>query len=341
MKKGFLLFLCFILAFVGYGQQEFLIVTSDNVLKSIDSDFNSTTLFTIPTDGIVLDIALSPSGALYAVIDSDSSANATLNEIDLETETLTELVTLPPPLFGLNTYSGLVCDENDVLYTAKRTTGELLTYDISEGILTQVEDEGFATFGDYSFLKGQLVYPNNFVKAYDGENIISIGCSPFNVFSFINLFSSCNENILYGITDTGIVYEYNFEMNEVTEVANLSDQGIIYGAASFTEHLAAACPIETINNGVDENCELLSLPYQEVSEIKLFPNPVSETLFLSGIQKNLISQITVRDMLGRIVVVKDRISSEIDATVLNNGLYVLSLYDENQTELFSQKFVKY
>ena len=78
---------------------------------------------------------------------------------------------------------------------------------------------------------------------------------------------------------------------------------------------------------------------QEIQEIAVYPNPVSERLFIRG--DGEINAVMVRDMLGRVV----RVPSEQNANGcslsvvdLQNGIYLLQFNHNNQT--ITRKFIK-
>lgn len=76
-----------------------------------------------------------------------------------------------------------------------------------------------------------------------------------------------------------------------------------------------------------------------LSDVKLFPNPVSDKLFLkteSIIPKE--TRIVVLDINGREVLSLPLLVNEIDVSSLSSGLYYLKL--QTTKENFTQKFVK-
>ena len=73
--------------------------------------------------------------------------------------------------------------------------------------------------------------------------------------------------------------------------------------------------------GIDEN-EL------NVNDIKLYPNPATNTVHLNGINADNCQQISIFDMTGRMVQQNSRIV-DIDVSGLSNGLYVVRILTED------------
>ncbi|MEQ8907701.1 MAG: T9SS type A sorting domain-containing protein [Vicingaceae bacterium] len=73
------------------------------------------------------------------------------------------------------------------------------------------------------------------------------------------------------------------------------------------------------------------------SELKLYPNPTSETLFLSNIQN--FTGIRVYDQNGRLVKQWNKAKNKLDVSNLPNGLYFINLQTQSG-ELINRKFIK-
>ena len=72
------------------------------------------------------------------------------------------------------------------------------------------------------------------------------------------------------------------------------------------------------------------------NEIKIFPNPTSNMLYVSNMSgANLIS---IFDLNGKLVI-KEKLSEEqINVSSLQKGIYIIKI--ENKNNIFSHKFVK-
>ncbi len=79
-------------------------------------------------------------------------------------------------------------------------------------------------------------------------------------------------------------------------------------------------------------------PEAELSSL-IYPNPVQQQLRFTGDAASLGSEISIRDLSGRLVRRKEAIdSSAVDVADLPKGTYVLTLYREGQTT--QHKFIK-
>ena len=78
---------------------------------------------------------------------------------------------------------------------------------------------------------------------------------------------------------------------------------------------------------------------QEIQEIAVYPNPVSERLFIRG--DGEINAVVVRDMLGRVVHVSAEQNGDgcsLSVADLQDGIYLLQFNHNNQT--ITRKFIK-
>lgn len=75
----------------------------------------------------------------------------------------------------------------------------------------------------------------------------------------------------------------------------------------------------------------LSINEQQSRSVKLYPNPVKETLFLELPSSLELSQVTIYDMMGKVVFRTDVSNSlhKIDLSSLFSGLYLINLQMEN------------
>lgn len=79
--------------------------------------------------------------------------------------------------------------------------------------------------------------------------------------------------------------------------------------------------------GLKENKNLLST-------IQVYPNPVKNKIYFETDEKQLLnSQITITNQLGQ-VVLKQKYKSEIDVTVLNKGMYFLTVSNDSESKTF-------
>ncbi len=315
-----IIFYIILLLGINVSAQEFYLVNNSNELKRVDiTDFSVTDLFQVPANivGNLTDIAFAPDGRLFGVTNFDL-----LVEIDLINETAVELFSLPAD----GTYTGLICDANFRLYTSKTFSLELFSYDLNLDTFEFVED-GISTPGDYTYYKGNLVYPdlfNEFIKAYDGTDILDVGCSLPLMYAFVNVFEDCDTNRVFGIDEDSKVYEYDFENDSREIVADLlSTVDLTFGAASTNEWMASTCPLETLN---EIECEPLSNDDFDPSFVTIHPNPVrsTATVLLNSTDR---FEYTLLDSTGRNVRngIIDAGYVQLDLSNLSGGIYFLKL----------------
>lgn len=333
MKKLTLLFLLLLFNQM-VNAQDIYIVNELNELKIVDTqDFSITNLFTvdIPSAGFISDLAFSPLGKLYGV-----TGNKTLIEIDLVNEDFQIIEQLPTG----NNYPGLVANANNELITATFSGGNLYVHDIDTGE-TNVVASGLSTPGDFTFYKGNLIFPSvldDDVKAYDGNEIKTVGCSGPDVFAFVNVFTACNENVVYGIDEDSKVFLYDMESTDNVEVADLlSEVGIIFGAATMSEYMASDCPLEDLVEVEDCTLGVNDLRF---SDFIIIENPV-ENLLKFETSKNIDhAQYNIFDMQGSIVLTGTFNAEQIEVSGLQSGVYFLKVNSINVVPQNIQKFIK-
>ena len=89
-------------------------------------------------------------------------------------------------------------------------------------------------------------------------------------------------------------------------------------------------------SGCQANCNTTSVISTEINNLKLFPNPVNNTLHISYDKK--IDKIEIFDNLGRIILSKNNPESKINVEHLANGIYSIAIiFDENR---IIKKFTK-
>ena len=73
-----------------------------------------------------------------------------------------------------------------------------------------------------------------------------------------------------------------------------------------------------------------------IDKLQLYPNPVAEKLYLSGVDENAL--ISIADMTGRIIINKNLKGGYIQVSFLHEGVYTIMITDTKGTR--SAKFVK-
>ncbi|PVW17418.1 T9SS type A sorting domain-containing protein [Marixanthomonas spongiae] len=82
---------------------------------------------------------------------------------------------------------------------------------------------------------------------------------------------------------------------------------------------------------------LLSTPSFSETPFAVYPNPVSETLFISS-ENNIVQRISVFSINGKLILSEKGNTQQLDVSALSHGLYFLEIASENKTAI--QKFIK-
>ena len=72
------------------------------------------------------------------------------------------------------------------------------------------------------------------------------------------------------------------------------------------------------------------------SLIKIFPNPVKNSLYISGDSSNY--NIKIYSLLGQLVISASNVD-EVDVSSLTNGVYLIKISNENST--ITKRFIKF
>lgn len=160
-------------------------------------------------------------------------------------------------------------------------------------------------------------------------------CQQINCLNNINNGIAVSNNDLHAM-DTAASYQWidcsngNIPINGATSQVYTVTQTGSYACA-----LTSGCATDTTNciniiiNGVNET--------SENSDIKLYPNPVAQTLYLETNQLK-VHKIRVYTLTGeQLILIPNNIKS-IDLSHLSSGVYVIHIETENRT--FYRKIVK-
>ena len=89
---------------------------------------------------------------------------------------------------------------------------------------------------------------------------------------------------------------------------------------------------------VYQNTPLLSIDGFQKNSIRIYPNPVSNTLYISS-EKNMIERIVVYSISGKIVLKRNgNQNNSIDVSSLSKGMYFIELYSTKGKTV--KKFMK-
>jgi hypothetical protein len=139
---------------------------TDNRIYRLNSDSSLTSIVALDnTPSYIYDVALSPSNNFYAIIELNKIIAVNGNN------NFTVLTTLP----GNGLFTSLTCSNNYELYTISNegVNSKLYKYNILTNTTEFVTTLGFATPGDLTFYKGNLIFSadgTNKIKAYNLVN---------------------------------------------------------------------------------------------------------------------------------------------------------------------------
>ena len=85
-------------------------------------------------------------------------------------------------------------------------------------------------------------------------------------------------------------------------------------------------------------CDYTALPEVRTADIRVYPNPATETLYITG-EYAMNAQLTVYDITGRRVVSQRNTTGSLQVSTLSSGMYILTVKDE-QGRTMQHHFIK-
>jgi len=172
----------------------------------------------------------------------------------------------------------------------------------------------------------------NYSAYSNGKNDVVIPAGTFTPASGIVLTP---ESVLFTDIDNG-----NFTLASGSNVINRGNNALYSVALSGMNDLAGNERI--VGSGIDmgafENQTDLGtgISTGSIVKLQLYPNPVTDILYLSGVDDNALVSIT--DMAGRVIVNKNMKGKSLPVSHLTEGVYTIKIIDANGTK--TAKFVK-
>ena len=322
--------------------QEFYLTAFEGIFQKnqiifVDSDLNQTQLASMYVDGFqLLDIAFAPDGKLYGVY-----ADAII-EIDIANNSYTVVYVFP--VSGI--YNSLVCNADNQIVALEYYTNHLVTIDLNT--FTEVSDVVLSASspGDLTYYKGNLIFQSSStydILGYDGNILQTVACKPLYYdgdtvifLGFSNYTDSCNNNFVYGFDSIGFVYRYDIEANTSEAVGIFEHTGNpINGSTTINEYAASACPLLNLE---EVNCNL-NTQDQQLSNLLLYPNPVTDMLHIQGLNTQEELFFSIYSMEGR-KLAEDLLTPEIDFSKLSPGVYLMEIYNKSKTVSTTKRIVK-
>jgi CHU_C Type IX secretion signal domain len=223
------------------------------------------------------DIAITSNGQFYVIYDNQTSLN--IGKLDAMTGIVTFEVELP------SNCNSLTADENDLLYLGG---AGFITYNISTGVLTELNPLNFGPAGDFTYWNGELYCVDFFnalwkVNLNDPSNstpLFTFDLPPFSsAFGIVSSALYCGETQGFLTSTSGdysqsSVYAINYNSQTPTLLCNA--ERIFYGAASVTEsansNCKPYCDLDEDNSSGQTNvnfqnqkkCDFQTLPISDV-----------------------------------------------------------------------------
>ena len=155
---------------------------------------------------------------------------------------------------------------------------------------------------------------NQNIGNWDVSNVVSM----HNMFNFSGLSTTNYDNILIG-----------WEPQVVISNVPLGATGVTYCAGETArQNLINNYGWTITDDGIDPSCTA-SIDEESISNISIYPNPVSNILNIKG--NTIELSITIYDFLGK-QIMRSRILNSLDISSLNNGIYLVEFSDgQNRT----------
>lgn len=216
-------------------------------------------------------------------------ANGTASAIQLKPDTLLEIADV---LTSFNCDSLPIALKGNYLHVGQSTDSAYISIVFGDSIL---EDSYIAIGTDTTFMYAQIGASGDLAIA-GGENVYTEFEIPIT--NFENEFSTDSVQIaLIAISDPTYLEEGNESYYVFDELSFVYDEKVAVS------------------------------DYEALSDITVFPNPVSDFIYIDGIEKNL-GDIKIFDQVGRLVLQQSRFNFTNPLTLneLHNGVYILDIH---------------
>lgn len=121
--------------------------------------------------------------------------------------------------------------------------------------------------------------------------------------------------------NSAIIKALSIKENDILSIAGYAGINSTLGSFNITRTSGSNNIVATLGNLTTGTKETYN------STISVFPNPVSSTLFLSGLTQN--STVSIFDLSGKLLINKSVITNQIDVSKLANGFYTIRIVDKN------------
>lgn len=106
----------------------------------------------------------------------------------------------------------------------------------------------------------------------------------------------------------------------------------------ITESMCMAWTGLRIDSPYKVSCDYTALPEVKTSDISIYPNPATETLYITG-ENAQDAQLTVYDITGRQVMQQRNTTGSLQVNTLSTGMYILTVKD-TEGRMMQHHFIK-
>jgi hypothetical protein len=140
-----------------------------------------------------------------------------------------------------------------------------------------------------------------------------------------NIFLRCK--ITQQLPDTGTRYIIQFIANATSHTISFTNWGHICGTC--TELILDDVRLYSTSHLPDEVVDcLVGMPEMNESSISVYPNPVSDKLYINSGSKE-INEVRIFDLLGKAILMFQNNLKEIDIQKLQAGIYFIEIKTQN------------
>ena len=192
---------------------------------------------------------------------------------------------------------------------------------------------------------------NQDIGVWDVSSVTDMSGMFDNAIIFIQDIGSWNVS---NVTDMRGIFQNATSFNQDISTWNVSSvtsmEGMFYGASAFNQDISSWCvtnlpsepsqfsldsPLSASNKPVWGTCPTASIDDQNQLDISIYPNPTSNTLFITGNETPIA--VSIYDVLGK-EVLSIKNTDNINVQALPSGVYVIRISDGvGQT---NRKFIK-
>ncbi len=182
--------------------------------------------------------------------------------------------------------------------------------------------------------------PKLMLVSYDG---ITSGNSSDTI--KVTVTNRANGNLTFGTVSFSDIHNIINNFNPGIELQGAQDYTFsIVHSPGYSGDESTKISMESNGGKIDLEIEfkngiIVGIEEQQIEQITVYPNPVSQRLYFKPNGMNYFDEISVINLAGQKVITNTQISvsNGIDISYLKNGIYILSVKTGNR--IFTEKFI--